>query len=92
MWLTRFVGSGSTGNVWQCQFDSNDDLFAIKIAEQRRSDPDSRQRLRNEFGVYLSLEEAYKSGNYPIASLRTAMGRLRVMPWTFSSLSYATAY
>ena len=49
-------------NVWQCRFDNSDDLFAIKIVEVlRRSDADSRQRLRNEFNVYLTLEEAYQS-------------------------------
>ena len=63
MWLTHFVGSGSTGNIWQCQFDSNDDLFTIKIIEQLHpSDTASCQQLHNKFRVYLSLEEAYKSG------------------------------
>jgi hypothetical protein len=63
LWLTRFVASGSTGNVWQCRFDNSDDSFAAKIVEvSRRSDADSRQRLRNEFNVYLILDEAYQSG------------------------------
>lgn len=63
LWLTRFVGFGATGNVWQSHFDDSDDLFAVKIVElARRSDTASRQRLRNEFKIYLSLEEAYKSG------------------------------
>ena len=63
LWLTRFLGFGSIGNVWQCHFDDSDDLFAIKIVERRsRSDADSQQRLRNEFNVYLTLEEAYQSG------------------------------
>lgn len=66
LWLTRFVGFGSTGNVWQCHFDNSDDLFAAKIVELiRRSDAASRQRLHNEFTVYLSLEEAYQSGKLP---------------------------
>ncbi|KAH9175245.1 hypothetical protein EDB89DRAFT_1903808 [Lactarius sanguifluus] len=30
LWLTRHIGSGSTGNVWECHFDNGDDLFAIK--------------------------------------------------------------
>ncbi|KAF8227898.1 hypothetical protein L208DRAFT_1067652, partial [Tricholoma matsutake] len=53
LWLTRFVASGSTGNVWQCRFDNCDDLFAIKVVEVLcPSDASSRQRLRNEFNVY----------------------------------------
>ena len=63
LWLTRFIASGSTGNVWQCRFDNSDDLFAVKIVEVlRRSDADNRQRLRNEFDVYLTLDKAYQSG------------------------------
>jgi hypothetical protein len=66
LWLTRFVGSGSTGNVWQCHLDNSDNLFATKFVElRRRSDAASCQRLRNEFKVYLSLEEAYQSGKLP---------------------------
>jgi hypothetical protein len=66
LWLTHFLGSGSTGNVWQCLFDNSDDLFAIKVVELlRRSDTTRRERLRNEFKVYLSLEKAYQSGNLP---------------------------
>ena len=63
LWLTRFVASGSTGNVWECRFDNRDDLFAVKVVEVLRpSDAYSRQRLRNEFNVYLTLERAYGSG------------------------------
>ncbi|KIL58501.1 hypothetical protein M378DRAFT_170490 [Amanita muscaria Koide BX008] len=63
LWLTRFVASGSTGNVWQCRFDNCDELFAVKVVEMLRlSDAGSRQRLRNEFKVYLTLDKAYKSG------------------------------
>jgi hypothetical protein len=63
LWLTRFVASGSTGNVWQCCFDNRDDLFAAKIVEVLRdSDADNRERLRNEFDVYLILDEVYRSG------------------------------
>ena len=66
LWLTRFIGSGSTGKVWQCQFNDSDDLFAIKIAEPLcKSEAASRKRLHNEFEVYLSLEEAYQSGKLP---------------------------
>ena len=62
LWLTRFIGSGSTGKVWQCHFDSSDDSFAVKIVELLYpSDIDSRQRLRNEFSVYLIIEAAYQS-------------------------------
>jgi hypothetical protein len=57
------MGFGSTGNVWQCRFDDSDSLFAAKIVEVlRRSDAERRQRLRNEFNVYLTLEKAYRSG------------------------------
>ena len=39
-----------------------DDLFAVKVVEVLRpSDADSRQRLRNEFNVYLTPEKAYHS-------------------------------
>jgi hypothetical protein len=63
LWLTRFIASGSTGNVWQCRFNDRDDLFAAKIVEVlHHSDADNRQRLRNEFDVYLILDEAYQSG------------------------------
>jgi hypothetical protein len=63
LWLTRLIGFGSTGNVWQCRFDNSDGLFAIKVVEMlRRSDVERRQRFRNEFGVYLTLEMAYQSG------------------------------
>ena len=63
LWLTRFVASGSTGNVWKCRFDKCDDLFAVKVVEVLRpSDAGSRQRLRNEFNLYLTLERAYHSG------------------------------
>ncbi|KIL54824.1 hypothetical protein M378DRAFT_174006 [Amanita muscaria Koide BX008] len=63
LWLTRFIASGSTGNVWECRFDNCDDLFAVKVVEVLRpSDTDSRQRLHNEFDVYLTLDNAYQSG------------------------------
>jgi hypothetical protein len=63
LWLTRFIGLGSTGNVWQGHFDNSDDsLFAIKIVELLQpSDTDRRQRLRNEFNMYLNIEAAYQS-------------------------------
>ncbi|KAH9049838.1 hypothetical protein EDB84DRAFT_1555805 [Lactarius hengduanensis] len=63
LWLTRHIGSGSTGSVWECRFDNSDDLFAIKVIElQRRSDVERQQRFYNEFEIYLSLEIAYQSG------------------------------
>ncbi|KAF5379222.1 hypothetical protein D9615_005925 [Tricholomella constricta] len=63
LWLTRFVGSGSTGNVWQCRFDDSVDLFIAKVVEVLRpADADNRKRLHNEFDVYLTLEKAYQSG------------------------------
>jgi hypothetical protein len=64
LWLTRCIGSGSTGSVWQCRFDNSDDSFAVKIVEVlRRSDTDRQKRLHNEFNTYLTLDEAYQSGN-----------------------------
>ena len=65
LWLTRFVASGSTGNDWECRFYNCDDLFAVKVVDSevlRPSDADSRQRLCNEFNIYLTLEKAYHSG------------------------------
>ena len=63
LWLTRFVESGSTGNVWECRFDNCDDFFAVKVVEVLLpSDAGSRQRIRNEFNVHLVLDRAYHSG------------------------------
>ena len=63
LWLTRFAGSGSTGNVWECRFDNCDDLFAFKVVEMLPpSDAGRRQRIRNEFNIYLTLDRAYCSG------------------------------
>lgn len=63
LWLTRLVGWGSTDSVWQCRFDMCDDLFAAKIAEVLSpNDANRRQRLRNEFSIYLTPEKAYQSG------------------------------
>ena len=63
LWLSRFIGSGSTGNVWECRFDNCDGLFAVKVVEVLRpSDAGSRQRLRSEFNIYLDLEKAYHTG------------------------------
>jgi len=63
LWLTRFVASGSTGNVWECRFDNCNDLFAVKVVEVLLpSDAGSRKRIRNEFNVYVSLDRAYNSG------------------------------
>ena len=57
----HFIASGSTGSVWQCWFDNSYDSLVIKIVKLlRSSDGDSRKRLRNEFGVYLTLEKAYQ--------------------------------
>jgi hypothetical protein len=64
VWLTRPIGSGSSGDVWQCHFDGTDTntSFAIKIVEVLRpSDEDRRRRLHNEFNFYLLLEDAHAS-------------------------------
>ena len=62
LWFTRYIASGSTGDVWQCRFDTSYDPFAAKIVEVLRpSDTEKRQRLRNEFKIHLILDEAYQS-------------------------------
>ena len=44
LWLTRFVGSGSTSNIWECRFHNCGDLFAVKVIEVLLpSDAGSRQ-------------------------------------------------
>ena len=49
--------------MWRCRFDDSDHSFAVKVVEElRRGDGDSRQRLRNEFNAYLTLEKTYQSG------------------------------
>ena len=51
LWLTRFLASGSTGNVWEYHFDTCDDvLFAVKVAGVLHpfDDVGNRQRLRKE--------------------------------------------
>jgi hypothetical protein len=56
LWLTCFIASG-------CRFDNSDESFAAKIVEVLRpSDAENRERLRNEFKLYLILDEAYQSG------------------------------
>jgi hypothetical protein len=51
------------GSVWQCCFDGSDYFFAAKIVEVlHRADVGGRRRIRDEFSVYLALENAYKSG------------------------------
>jgi hypothetical protein len=63
LWFTHFIASGSTGSVWQCRFDTSQDSFAAKIVEVLHpSDTQKRQRLRNEFKIYLILDKAYQSG------------------------------
>ena len=62
LWFTRFIASGSTGNDWQCRFDTSYDSFSAKIVEVLcPSDTENQQRLRNEFKIYLILDEAYQS-------------------------------
>ncbi|KAF8344431.1 hypothetical protein F5887DRAFT_1272389 [Amanita rubescens] len=51
LWLTRF-----------CHFDGSVDFFIAKIVEVlRRTDAGNRQRLHDEFKIYLALEKAYQS-------------------------------
>lgn len=63
LWLTRKIGYGSTGDVWEGSFDKSDTLFALKIVEVLcKSDVGRQQRLHNELEIYLLLEMAYQSG------------------------------
>ncbi len=63
LWLTRPLGHGSTGSVYECHFDNFDEPFAVKVVEMlRSSDIEARKRLRNEFDVYITMEKAYQSG------------------------------
>ena len=50
-------------DVWECRFNNCDDLFAVKVVEVLLPfDASSRQRIRNEFNIYLTLDKAYHSG------------------------------
>ena len=63
LWLTRSLGHGSTGSVYQCHFDNVEKPFAAKVVEMlHSSDIEARNRLRNEFDVYITMEKAYQSG------------------------------
>lgn len=63
LWLTRVIGSGLTGIVWQCYPDRSDGLYAIKVVERLcRSDAERVQRFWNEVKAYHNLEMAYQSG------------------------------
>ena len=75
LWLTQFIGFGSTGHVWKCRFDDDDTSYAIKVVEplqgsdedivehQERSYNEAKvERFYNEAKVYSILEQAYKSG------------------------------
>ena len=63
LWLTRVIGSGSTGTVWQCRSDESVGLYAIKVVELLcRSDEERLRRFSDEVEVYLTLEMAYRSG------------------------------
>ncbi|KAH9973315.1 hypothetical protein BGW80DRAFT_1459207 [Lactifluus volemus] len=89
LWFTRFIASGSTGAVWQCRFDTSHDSFAAKIVEVLHpSDTQKRQRLRNEFKIYLILDEAYQSGRLHDRIAPRCYG---AFTWMFLSLIYATA-
>ena len=63
LWLTRSLGHGSTGSVYQCHFDNVEKSFAAKVVEMlHSSDIEARKRLRNEFDVYITMEKAYQTG------------------------------
>lgn len=62
LWLTNYKGEGSTGRVWKCRFDDDDkDFFAAKVVEMPKSEMGKKERLRNEFEVYLVIEAACQS-------------------------------
>ncbi|KAH9063415.1 hypothetical protein EDB87DRAFT_1558209, partial [Lactarius vividus] len=74
----KFIGFGSTGNVWQCYFDYSDGFFATKVVELlRKSDVERQRRFCKEFGVHLTLEMAYQSGQL----------RDRITPHCYGGLS-----
>ena len=74
IWLTRFVASGSTGNVTNLTRTVNKSWlskrhsqtvgmsFLITVTTCSPLSICSRQRIRNEFNVYLTLDRAYYSG------------------------------
>jgi hypothetical protein len=60
MRVTRLLGAGSTGGVYEGP--SGGELFAVKIVEVLGpGDISKRQRLRSEFDIYGHLERAYSS-------------------------------
>jgi len=64
IWLTYIIESESSGDLWQCHFNSDTELFALKVVEMlsHDSDIDCQQLLHNEFDIYQTLEDAYTSG------------------------------
>ncbi|OAX31419.1 hypothetical protein K503DRAFT_806082 [Rhizopogon vinicolor AM-OR11-026] len=61
LWLTKFLGSGFTGNVFQARFNGSDEFFAVNVFEMYYSDADIREQFLHEFDIYRMLEEAYRS-------------------------------
>ncbi|KAH8103235.1 hypothetical protein DFH11DRAFT_1521133 [Phellopilus nigrolimitatus] len=65
--LTRPLGRGSTGLVYECRLEENTAqdnpgprTFAVKYVEVLKTKDESRrERLRHEFGIYQVLERAY---------------------------------
>ncbi|KAF9529020.1 hypothetical protein CPB83DRAFT_295730 [Crepidotus variabilis] len=53
---TRFLGSGSTGNVRECRFDNSQELFAIKVVEElKKADKKKENRIAPRcYGFYTS--------------------------------------
>jgi hypothetical protein len=89
LWLTRLIGFGSTGNVWQCRLITvmvclRSRLLSCSAGLTESADNDS-------LGFTLPWKWRTNLGNSTIASLRTAMGHLRVMGSMFSFLNYAMA-
>jgi hypothetical protein len=62
IWITRLLGAGSTGGVYEGSLGGV--LFAVKVVEILGSPEDvaKRQRLRREFDMYARVERAYHSG------------------------------
>ena len=83
----------SIGFDWYCRFDNSEDLFAIKkiteVLHRSDSGAGSQERLRNEFNVYLTMEEAYQSGRL---RERIAPRCYAAFVGRFSSLNYAMVF
>jgi hypothetical protein len=66
VWLTHFIASGSTGDVWRCRFDDSDHPFAVKVVEElRRGDETADNGSVTSSMLIFTLEKTYQSGQLP---------------------------